>query len=65
MMALMLAGLISAILFALLIVVIKILIWIDDNLGVVPALLAGGLLFSIGITIALAPAIQDILSKSP
>jgi len=65
MMALMLAGLIGAILFALLIVVVKTLMWIEDNLGFVPALLAGGLLFSIGITIALAPAIQDILSKSP
>jgi len=64
-MALMLAGLIGAILFALLIVVVKTLMWIEDNLGFVPALLAGGLLFSIGITIALAPAIQDILSKSP
>ena len=65
MMALMLAGLISAILFVLLIVIVKTMIWIEDNLGFVPALLAGGLLFSIGITIALAPAIQDILSKSP
>ena len=65
MMALMLAGLISAILFALIIVVVKALMWIEDKLGFGPALLAGGILFSIGLTIALAPAIQDILSKSP